>query len=419
MRRMLLVTSGLVLVAGGVRAQVMTDLIVADRPTLVIEQGRFDAAFDEARRLLGASNPAGEVSSVIDEVIDDAVFGATEVIDETLGLEGVPQLRFDTPGNKAGVEQGGVRNSADIDQPGGAAWAVVNQLGEENDANIVQQDGARSGQPSLNRAYVGQVGAGTPVEGQTWSQTVNIDQGHFASNGDVSPNRSVVLQGGIRGVAWEDPRITRQAVGVDNITQITQRGAGNDILVQQGAENATAFRAQFGDTVGRNNTAFSRQEGNGNVGMISQEDDSDAKIMQFGADNRAFVQQDNDVDGGGMFSIIEQGGVIDGDRNFATNQQRAIEQKSTIVQLSNDNVAVVQQDGRANYAESTIRQEGGDGNIALVTQSADSPFASDGLFSAILQDGSLNTAIVRQTRNKGSSSTITQTGNNNLAEVSQ
>jgi hypothetical protein len=412
--------SALALCAGGALAQTVTELEVVDRPTLIITEVEFDLGLEASQDFARTSGKPVAKQAVQDQ-ISRSMYGAANVIGETVGLDGVPRLMFSQPGNKAGVEQDGIHNNAAVDQEGGeSGWAIVNQLGEDTSAQITQNDERRTiGSNSLNRAYVGQVAFNTPSGRSDFSQYAIINQTHRSTAGrDPAPNNAVVQQGGIRGVDNDDPTIMLTAIGENNVAQITQNGAGNDGLVQQGAENATSFRVQMGDTIGRNNRATLTQVGFGNRAVISQEDDSDAITRQFGFDNQAFVQQDGDVDASDQMSVIAQGGPFDVNGNFAAVRQRAFEAWSEIFQSSSDNEAYVDQDEPASYARSFMSQSGGSGNFMSLLQSTPTSFASQALLSIAFQNGSNNELYVVQRFSQGSS-LVSQTGNNNLGRVLQ
>lgn len=423
MRKALMTTACLITLLGGAaQAQTtrITDLIVVDRPTLVIDDPRFQQALTGSQVATPAARSAAGRLRTIEEIVA-ATFGASEIIDRTLGLGGVPQLQFGQPGNKAGVEQDGIHNQALIDQQSQAGWTIVNQLGEDNSADVRQIDRLLSTAPlSLNRAYVGQVSFNTPSGMNTYSQWAIINQSFSDVGGGLRPNHAAIQQGGIRALSDADQNVPLVAIGWNNVAQIDQDGSGNDAVIQQGAENAIVFSAGAGDTLGQNNRGLVVQVGFDNSAVLSQEDDSTATIKQFGYDNRAFIQQDGDPDLNENFSLVEQGlAGADASNNFATVLQLGYNARSTVLQESSDNQALVEQTFRAAEADSFIRQTGGNGNYANVLQDAGDDTYAGRLISVIVQNGSVNNAYVRQTNAAGSRSAISQTGRNNSAEVYQ
>ncbi|MCD2324429.1 hypothetical protein LQ953_10430 [Sphingomonas sp. IC-56] len=396
------------------------DIIVVDQPTVVVDEGvleqgmRRSSSFDPAKQDSASRNVTkGMVAR------EGFRLQARAIVEETLGLDAVPQLQFTAPGNKAAAEQDGTRNAARINQSrGSAGWAVGNQLGEDNRIDIEQADAARPGQYSRNRAYVGQVSFGTASGRPEYRQTAIINQVHRVVRRDVTPNNAAIQQGGIRGPQAGNEVATLQAIGENNVAQIKQNGSGNDGLIQQGAEDARLFSVEYGDTVGRNNRAILMQVGLGNRAVTSQEDDSDAITHQTGDDNQAFVHQDGDVDNAAQFSEIQQGTLEKpGNGNFAAVLQRGLGQQSRIYQRNNDNTAFVEQSETALYARSEISQSGSS-NFATVLQDNPGAYTSDGVFSAVSQAGQGNQSWTIQ-RTDSSRSFTNQAGQANLSRVQQ
>lgn len=412
------------LAAGSASAQVVDlggssvlDIVIADSPQVFVQDQALAQALDDSQQdelLRGDDFQKGAVQGAA-----IAAFATTaEGIIGGFQLDTVPGLQFTTEGNKAAVEQDGLRNLARIDQsPGNAGWAVVNQAGEDNASFIDQADTRTPGQASLNRAYVGQVGNAVSSNSVFYSNYARVQQTHrtgFTGNNLV--NNATIQQGGFREVAIDQ----FNAVGAGNDALVEQDGAENDGVIQQGVESPNTFFAEQGDSVGRNNRAILRQVGYGNRGVILQEDDTNAITHQYGSDNMAFVRQDGDVLDGGQYSLIEQGAPEIGDvsNNFAVVFQRGMLQESEIRQTSDSNDAYVYQTAESAYAKSEIEQTGGAGNFASVVQSAPAITVADGVFSSILQDGSSNEAYVSQTI-AASRSAVSQTGNGNFARVRQ
>lgn len=398
----------------------VTDIIVVDRPSLVVDEGVLEQGMRRANSFDPAMRDASSRNVTKGMVAREGFrIQASNIIEETLGLDAVPQLQFTTPGNKAAAEQDGTRNAVRIDQTrGSAGWSVGNQLGEDNRIDIEQTDAARPGQYSRNRAYVGQVSLGISSGRPEYRQTAIINQVHRVMRGDVTPNNAAIQQGGIRGLEAGNEVATAQAIGENNVAQIEQNGSGNDGLIQQGAEDARLFSVEYGDTVGRNNRAILMQVGLGNRAVISQEDDSDAITHQTGDDNQAFVHQDGDVDNAAQFSEIQQGSLENpGNGNFAAVLQRGLGQQSRIYQRNNDNTAFVEQSETALHARSEISQSGS-GNFATVLQDNRGVFTTDGVFSAVNQAGQGNQSWTTQ-RTDGSRSYTAQAGQANLSRVQQ
>ena len=413
----------------------VTDIQIADTPQSFIQ----DQVLANA---LGKSQDAGLVSDNVPDRSDVRGFNKGDVRGAVIAafnssaasiignfrLNEVPGLQFTTLGNKAAVEQDGLRNLANINQAAGnAGWSVVNQAGEDNATLIEQADTRTPGQRSLNRAYVGQVGSTIGSGSLLYSNYGRIQQTHRsfdltarARNGDNLTNNATIQQGGFRDITLREVPVQYNAVAARNDALIEQDGAGNDAVIQQGAESPNTFAFEVGDTIGRNNRAIVRQVGYGNRGVILQEDDANAITLQYGSDNLAFVRQDGDVLDGGQYSLIEQGRLENGDvsANFASVFQRGILQESTIRQSSNGNDAHVYQTAESGYAKSTIEQGGGNGNYASVLQSAVAGTVDMAVVSLIAQSGASNEAFVSQ-RTAGSYSIVAQNGDRNFAQVRQ
>jgi hypothetical protein len=398
----------------------ITDIVISDLPQSFVQDEVLKNALNDAQKddLLQGNEFLRD--SLQGSVI--LAFGTTaEAIIGTFQLDAVPGLQFATIGNKAAVEQDGLRNLAQVDQSAGnAGWAVINQAGEDNATFIDQADTRTPGQSSLNRVYVGQVGNAVSGNSVLYSNYARVQQTHrtgFTGNNLV--NNATIQQGGFRDVAFSQIPVQYNAVASRNDALIEQDGAENDGVIQQGAESPQTFVFETGDAVGRNNRAILRQVGYGNRGVILQEDDTNAITTQYGFDNLAFVRQDGDVLDGGQYSVIDQGKLeSDVHGNFAAVFQRGMLQESTILQTSDHNDAYVYQTAESAYAKSLIEQTGGADNFASVMQSAPSVTVAEGVFSSILQNGSSNQAYVSQTI-VSSSSVVAQTGNGNFARVRQ
>ena len=413
----------------------VTDIQIADTPQSFIQ----DQVLANA---LGKSQDAGIVSDNVPDRSDVRGFNKGDVrgaviaafnssagsIIGSFNLDQTPGLQFTTEGNKAAVEQDGLRNLTNINQAAGnAGWSVVNQAGEDNATLIEQADTRAPGQRSLNRAYVGQVGSSVASGSQRYSNYSRIQQTHRsfdlssgAFSGNNLVNNATIQQGGFRDIALREVPLQFNAVAARNDALIEQEGAENDAVIQQGVESPNTFAFEVGDAVGRNNRAIVRQVGYGNRGVILQEDDANAITHQYGSDNLAFVRQDGDVLDGGQYSLIEQGRLEDGDvsSNFATVFQRGMLQESTIRQNSSGNDAHVYQSAESGYARSTVEQGGGNGNYASVLQNAVAGTVDMAVVSLIFQSGASNEAFVSQ-RTAGSFSTVAQSGDRNFAQVRQ
>lgn len=406
--------------SGQVATPTITDIVISDLPQAFVQD-------EVLKNGLGDSQKDDLLHG--NEVLQDSLQGAViaafattaESIIGTFNLDAVPGLQFTTIGNKAAVEQDGLRNLARIDQAAGnAGWAVINQAGEDNATFVDQADTRAAGQRSLNRVYVGQVGNAVSGNSVLYSNYARVQQTHRTSfTGNNLVNNATIQQGGFRDVAFSQIAVQYNAVAARNDALIEQDGAENDGVIQQGAESPQTFVFETGDAIGRNNRAILRQVGYGNRGVILQEDDANAITTQYGFDNLAFVRQDGDVLDGGQYSVIDQGKLeSDVHGNFAAVFQRGQLQESTILQTSDRNDAYVYQTAEAAYAESRIEQTGGVGNFASVMQSAPGVGMADAVFSSILQNGSRNESYVSQTI-ASSRSVISQMGDGNFARMRQ
>lgn len=274
-------------------------------------------------------------------------------------------LLSDTPESK--VEQsgpdGGVGNTADVNQEG-AAFSSVISVGEENTAIVNQVGGVDAG--NSNASAIDQDGD---------NNYANVNQ-EWEDIGSGGPNAASIVQGGT----------TDGLQGDNNTAFVDQTGAANDAFIEQ--------RDDFDDSSSDSDDNYGKitQDGFMNVAAIHQDDGNSADIQQIGDMNEALIVQDDD-----NFSTVQQFGV----GNQAANYQG---------------------DGNT----SGILQEGDD-NTALVLQGVDLDFTTGQLgptalgpsnnFSYVTQQGNGNMAEVAQ--NFDSTSFVNQVGSNHMAVVSQ
>lgn len=249
-----------------------------------------------------------------------------------------------------------------------------------------------------------------------------VEQGRNAVSGQVE-----VFQGGAAHVS--DYRST---TSTDNDANISQRGFGNNSLVEQDFQNAGALAVvdQIGFGAGGNQVIVQQisrgfappnPTGNGTFGTGAT-----ATARQTGADNYAAIYQTTTAD----FPALNP------TESEATSEQNGSDNDSRIGQFNSNGFADVDQVGTGNIqllnqfgtdAQARISQTG-NGNNSDIAQFGDDAFASvtqngAGNRSTIDQGtsangGSMNSATVSQTGN-GNVSNITQMGNGNTATVSQ
>ncbi len=240
-----------------------------------------------------------------------------------------------------------------------------------------------------------------------------------------------------------------------NYSDIDQIAVGSSAMVQQQGTANASFISQTGANAGNLNTidvlqwgnvqpsisghlnySDIMQDGEGNAFMLTQQGDLNENVgMQVGLDNEAIVQQGADTpqQAESNMAIVDQ----DGKENFAEVQQRWDNSNASIVQrndqatgvgnrsyqeqLANPNqsaghTAFGSQDGDDN--EMVQLQEGpGSGNYADIVQ-GDAGTKATGAFAQQVQLGEGNEAFATQYLSNDTSYQE-QIGSDNLAEVKQ
>ena len=345
------------------------------------------AGFHDAVR--AANNPPVSGASDASEAVDakaampSAGSVITPVVASVVAQDALLNPTRNT--NKAGIEQDGTDNDAEVNQDSGrAGWGVVNQNGRNNDAIISQTDTGTGG--TANGAYVSQASPNGSFLNP--GQIARITQVH--TGGGLSGQNAVILQGS------DSNRATA------NLGTITQRGGSN------GNNPATLQDALIVQTGSINASAIS-QDGTNNRATTVQAQSGGSTIAQNGNGNGAYVSQ-----GTGQFDVKLSAITQNGNGNFAAVEQKLLA-ASQIEQTGNNNQAFVEQNAATGLASSAIEQRGAGGNnYASVLQLV-------GANSEILQtgNGGGNEAYVYQHTAAGSQSVISQNGGGNYAVTRQ
>ncbi len=326
---------------------------------------------------------------------------AATVLTAVEGAAGYP-LNFTDAGNKSVVDQDGSDNTANVNQAAGnSGWSAVNQQGDNSNASVTQRDGFNGPRASNNGAYIQQI---SPTGTAAASGLVaSIDQTYtsgFAA-GDL-PNNAAIIQGttGDGNPAESGPATASRA-------SITQYGERNDATVLQGVRNARRT----------NNSANVVQIGELNRAVVMQNDNAKAAVLQFGNGDQAYIRQRHGDGGTGTNeATVLQGFLAVAGNNYAAVSQQGSDQEVGIdQQFAVDSEVFASQTADAQRAVSLTRQVG-QGHFAEIFQS------SADARSEIVQENFLglgNTAYVSQTGAGFDTSNIAQSGNGNLAVVTQ
>lgn len=299
-------------------------------------------------------------------------------------------------GNKCTITITGNNDSAAVNQPGDFNQATITINGNSNTATI--------GQPGdYNTATITQTGD---------SLRANIEQGNFDGNGFVSE----------RNIASS----TQTAGATTSFSDINQNGDDNTASASQGGFESDSFLYQYGNgnsatvtETGQEAVSVLLQYGlDGNSASATVDAFNKADVTVGGTDNYSYVGQV----GFNNTSSVNLSGVGRDKARLADSQSYNAEvAESVVFQVGNNNVAAFGQAGNSDIHQ--INQVG-TSNTASATQSGNSNvgYIDQGLESA--QNGSaigttsLNTARATQDANS-SSSTITQQGVGNAADVGQ
>ena len=326
---------------------------------------------------------------------------AATVLTAVEGATGYP-LNFTDAGNKSVVDQDGSDNTANVNQASGnSGWSAVNQQGDNSNASVTQRDGSNGPRASNNGAYIQQI---SPTGTAAASGLVaSIDQTYapgFAS-GDL-PNNAAILQG-----TTGDGNPAESGAATASRASITQAGQRNDATVLQGIRNALRT----------NNSANVVQIGELNRAVVMQNDNAKAAVVQWGNGDQAYIRQRHGDGGTGTNEVtVLQGAFGIFGNNYAAVSQQGSDQEVGIDQsLAANSEVFASQTSTAQRAVSLTHQLG-DGHFAEIFQSsadARSEIYQEGLF------GIGNTAYVSQTGGAFDTSNIAQSGNGNLAVVTQ
>ncbi|MGL5464691.1 MAG: curlin, partial [Aeromonas veronii] len=179
-------------------------------------------------------------------------------------------------GNTAQVTQNGSNNQAVVDQLASSVGGsvTIDQLGSDNYANAVQEEGSRNKVDIDQNGTGNQVAAARGVEGKgawTWG----------------SDNELVVAQKGTDNWAYAD------ASHSDSVVTVTQDGKLNSAKVESylGSDN-TLTVSQFGEKHVANVYVNGGMGGGNNEVDVAQTDSlNTANVTVYGSDNMAYVYQ--------------------------------------------------------------------------------------------------------------------------------
>jgi len=255
-----------------------------------------------------------------------------------------------------------------------------------------------------------------------------------------------------------------EQVGNDNIAEQNQTGSGNDASIKQlapwgiptvGSVGAEAYQTQNGtnntaiieqftdDGVGGSVSTQIQMNGTGNIARanVLQYNNTTYQEQRDGNSNRAYIFTAGGINqdarqiqiGNRNWANIDRQGHFGTygatwpwySENYAQQYQQGDDNSALLAQNGNDNTAEQSQFGSNNWSGEQWFPQGlfgiyqeGDDNEAYVTQN------DDWNYSKVYQYGDFNDATVIQNGAIGGSavvntSTITQNGDNNVANVTQ
>ena len=331
--------------------------------------------------------------------------GATATVSQTRTQELFPLLRNGGSSNNSEILQTAVAGgaTASLTQQGelntsfivqtADADATVNQTGIYNDSTVIQNAAGTTasvtqiGIPSLGGSGVGQ--------GDNLS---NITQNGAGSSATVLQTANNPTN----GAPSNDSRI--QQDGMNGFAEVTQTGDNNESDVDQSATNNDAVVIQNGDF---NRSAVTQQLA-GNA----------ARVTQSGQSNQSDVFQSSGVSSLLGYGSTELGEAVLNDPNqsaFAVVQQTGNDLRSSISSTGAGGFAFVQQIGSDNRSAIT---QSGNANVAFVEQ------ASSGNRSTWTQTGSFTNLTSSEDpypngNNIGAADGVHQTGASNTSFVVQ
>ena len=274
--------------------------------------------------------------------------------------------------NLSTIWQTGAKNNATVTQlhdhgkgnyagPGGLLEAVVNQSGDNNDAEQIQGGANQMGRSLAsidqsgnnniafqhqlkyeNDAYIYQSGNGNEARQAQDTDLPDVGSANYASINQSGNNNSADQQ----QQGW-DNRVEAVQSGSGNISEQLQENNSwvSKSYVMQSGNNNEAFQT----SVGKLNDAYIEQHSNGNYAKQNQssggENDgyapfNDARIYQLGGNGNEAIQNQDNMEGNvSNFALIWQ----DGKNNFAQQDQWGGFNTSTISQVGNGNIANVMQ----------------------------------------------------------------------------
>ena len=333
-----------------------------------------------------------------------------------------PSTTFD---NSAKITQTGNANDAEIDQAvggiiNGQGNAEIIQSGNGSDALITQTNATNAFAAGFaNTAVIDQRRA----RGDATVEQIHdyaVTRFNDALIVQITPDATAsILQRGDRntGVIRQfntssDPIANIQQNGRTNTATVRQRGAGGQVDVVQGTFQSgpgispQTFTSRVTvDNDGVNADIFVSQIGFNQVATIFEDGlNGVINVSMDGASNSVNVDQQSS---NGLVEITSTGTSFSND--------------AEVVQAASDDGSIARVTQSGSYAASDIEQLdgvlGGGENLAEVDQSGFGDGTGD-IYSSILQNGGVNTALVDQASSFAQSG-ITQTGTGHTANVSQ
>lgn len=268
--------------------------------------------------------------------------------------------------NKATVTQTHNRGYKDYPASGGLLEAVIEQSGNNNEAEQIQGPHNQMG--------------------ESLASTLQSGNGNYALQHQLKyKNNAYIVQSGDRNIAMQAQDTELPEDGSANFASINQSGNNNDARQEQ---------------QGWSNGAIAEQLGSGNTSLQHQENNSwksNASVLQVGNNNDAFQTSVGNLND----ALIEQHSSGNTAKQYQTSGNVRPDGYGYDYPALND-ARVYQLGGNSNEAIQT--QENMEGNVSN--------------FALIWQNGRNNFAT--QTQFEGfNTSTISQVGNGNIANVMQ
>lgn len=305
--------------------------------------------------------------------------------------------------NTADVKQLGDDNNASVTQTGTLHEATVNQTGNKDIATVEQTT-------TGNMAFVDQINGnentatvkqtGTTNEAyltQGMIENYNLPPYHISSNVPSFKNKGTIIQNGTSNKIGEFIQ-----VGTSNTGLVDQDGTNNLAYIYQGW--AYGF---WGETA----TTSALSSTNSTVNIKQLKENNDGNVWQYGGDNnKANILQDGKTNVG----RIAQGFIYtDANYNFTAPVFNVNNNTATLTQQGDENTAKLFQLGNGNSFDLT---QNGTGNILGGKGLSGLESIRNGYFE---QDGDRNTFIGQQTNGATLDDKSRQTGNDNYINLSQ